>query len=67
MFTGIVTAIGTIESAEQRGDLRVVVACPFDPEAIDIGASIACGDIGLASLDKAHGRWTLVEQRQLGS
>ncbi|MDG5750499.1 bifunctional diaminohydroxyphosphoribosylaminopyrimidine deaminase/5-amino-6-(5-phosphoribosylamino)uracil reductase RibD [Qipengyuania sp. XHP0211] len=27
----------------------------------------ALGDIGLASLDKAHGRWTLVEQRQLGS
>ena len=26
MFTGIVTAIGTIESVEQRGDLRVVVA-----------------------------------------
>ncbi|WP_435203345.1 bifunctional diaminohydroxyphosphoribosylaminopyrimidine deaminase/5-amino-6-(5-phosphoribosylamino)uracil reductase RibD [Qipengyuania sp. 902] len=27
----------------------------------------ALGDIGLASLDRAHGRWTLVEQRQLGS
>lgn len=47
MFTGIVTAIGTIESAEQRGDLRVVVACPFDPEAIDIGASIACSGVCL--------------------
>ena len=31
MFTGIVTAIGTIESVEQRGDLRVRIACPFDP------------------------------------
>ena len=29
MFTGIVTAIGTIESVEQRGDLRVRIACPF--------------------------------------
>ena len=47
MFTGIVTAIGTIESAEQRGDLRVTVACPFDPEAIDIGASIACSGVCL--------------------
>lgn len=27
----------------------------------------ALGDIGLASLEVAHGRWTLVEQRQLGS
>ncbi|MGB7372939.1 riboflavin synthase [Pontixanthobacter sp.] len=42
MFTGIVTAIGTIDSSEARGDLRVRVACPFDPETIAIGASIAC-------------------------
>lgn len=27
----------------------------------------AIGDIGLASLDAAHGRWTLVDRRQLGS
>ena len=47
MFTGIVTAIGTIERAEQRGDLRVTVACPFDPDAIDIGASIACSGVCL--------------------
>ena len=47
MFTGIVTAIGTIESAEQRGDLRAVVACPFDPAEIDIGASIACSGVCL--------------------
>ena len=47
MFTGIVTAIGTIESVEKRGDTRVVVACPFDPEAIDIGASIACSGVCL--------------------
>ncbi|MBX7526047.1 riboflavin synthase [Qipengyuania vesicularis] len=47
MFTGIVTAIGTIESVEQRGDTRVNVACPFDPEAIDIGASIACSGVCL--------------------
>ncbi|WP_324826660.1 riboflavin synthase [Qipengyuania zhejiangensis] len=47
MFTGIVTAIGTIESVEKRGDLRVTVACPFDPSAIDIGASIACSGVCL--------------------
>ena len=39
MFTGIVTAIGTIESVETRRDTRVTVACPFDPATIDIGAS----------------------------
>ncbi|MBX7495136.1 riboflavin synthase [Qipengyuania sp. 6B39] len=47
MFTGIVTAIGTIASVEQRGDLRVTVACPFDPAGIDIGASIACSGVCL--------------------
>jgi len=42
MFTGIVTAIGTVESCEQRGDLRVRIACPYDPATIAIGGSIAC-------------------------
>ncbi|MFZ1744228.1 MAG: riboflavin synthase [Pontixanthobacter sp.] len=42
MFTGIVTAIGTVKSSETRGDLRAVIACPFDPAQIAIGASIAC-------------------------
>ena len=27
----------------------------------------AIGDIGLSSLDEAHGRWTLIERRHLGS
>ncbi len=47
MFTGIVTAVGTIENVERRGDLRVTVACPFDPAAMDIGASIACSGVCL--------------------
>ena len=47
MFTGIVTAIGTILSVEKRGDTRVTVACPLDPTAIDIGASIACSGVCL--------------------
>ena len=53
MFTGIVTAIGTIDSVEQRGDTRVTIACPLDPAAIDIGASIACSGVCLTvvSLD----------------
>jgi len=52
MFTGIVTAIGTIESVEQRGDLRVRVACPFDPAAIAIGASIACSGVCLTVVER---------------
>ncbi len=52
MFTGIVTAIGTITNVQQRGDLRVTIACPFDPAAIDIGASIACSGVCLTVVDR---------------
>jgi riboflavin synthase len=52
MFTGIVTAIGTIDSVEQRGDLRVRISCPFDPAGIAIGASIACSGVCLTVVDR---------------
>jgi len=52
MFTGIVTAIGTIRETRQSGDLRVVVACPFDPDAIAIGASIACSGACLTVVER---------------
>ena len=52
MFTGIVTAIGTITQAEQRGDLRLRIAAPLDPARIDIGASIACSGVCLTVVDR---------------
>ncbi|MEE4537128.1 MAG: riboflavin synthase [Erythrobacter sp.] len=52
MFTGIVTAIGTIESVEQREDLRVRIAAPLDPARIAIGASIACSGVCLTVVDR---------------
>ncbi len=52
MFTGIVTAIGTISSAEQRGDLRLTIAAPLDPAHIAIGASIACSGVCLTVVDR---------------
>jgi riboflavin synthase len=52
MFTGIVTAVGTIREARQQGDLRAVIACPFDPATIAIGASIACSGTCLTVVDK---------------
>ncbi|MDP3676409.1 MAG: riboflavin synthase [Novosphingobium sp.] len=52
MFTGIVTAIGTVSSVERRGDLRVVIACPYDPAHIAIGASIACSGVCLTVVDR---------------
>jgi riboflavin synthase len=52
MFTGIVTAVGTVRSVEQRGDLRVTIACPYDPETIAVGASIACSGVCLTVVDR---------------
>ncbi|UVI39474.1 riboflavin synthase [Qipengyuania spongiae] len=52
MFTGIVTAVGTIENVEQRGDLRVRIACPYDPETIAVGASIACSGVCLTVVER---------------
>jgi riboflavin synthase len=52
MFTGIVTALGTIREARQQGDLRAVIACPFDPAAMAMGASIACSGACLTVVDK---------------
>jgi len=52
MFTGIVPAVGTITKVEQRGDLHVTIACPFDPATIAIGASIACAGVCLTVVDR---------------
>lgn len=52
MFTGIVTAIGTIREVREAGDLRVVIACPYDPSGIAIGASIACSGVCLTVVER---------------
>jgi len=52
MFTGIVTAIGTIRDVRDSGDLHAVIACPFDPAHIAIGASIACSGTCLTVVDR---------------
>ena len=52
MFTGITTDIGTVRSAEQRGDLRVTIACGYDMGTVDLGSSIACSGVCLTVVDK---------------
>ncbi len=54
MFTGIITDIGTVRSAEQRGDLRLTIVTTYDPATIDLGASIACSGVCLTVVDKGH-------------
>jgi riboflavin synthase len=52
MFTGIVTDVGTVRSAEQRGDLRLVVETSYDLDSVEMGASIACSGACLTVVDK---------------
>ena len=52
MFTGIITDIGTVRSAEQRGDLRLVIGCHYEMDGVAIGASIACSGCCLTVVDK---------------
>jgi riboflavin synthase len=60
MFTGIVTDVGTVRSAEQRGDLRLVIATGYATDAVELGASIACSGVCLTVVDKG-GDWFAVD------
>ena len=52
MFTGIITDIGEIRAADQRGDLRLVIGCAYDMDGVAIGASIACSGACLTVVEK---------------
>jgi riboflavin synthase len=60
MFTGIITDVGIVRSAEQRGDLRLVIDCAYDMNSVDLGASIACSGACLTVVDKGAG-WFAVD------
>jgi riboflavin synthase len=60
MFTGIITDIGNIRQAEQRGDLRLVIDCSYDMSGVAIGASIACSGVCLTVVDKGS-NWFAVD------
>ena len=47
MFTGIITAIGSLETITDKGDRLLRISCAWDCGAIDIGASIACSGVCL--------------------
>ncbi len=54
MFTGIVTDVGTVIAAEQRGDLRLRVRTAYDLATVELGASIACSGVCLTVVDKGE-------------
>lgn len=58
MFTGIITDIGTITAAEERGDLRVTVQTGYDTSGIAIGASVANSGVCLTVVAKAANNLT---------
>jgi riboflavin synthase len=60
MFTGIVTDVGTVRSAEQRGDLRLVIETGYDMDTVELGASIACSGTCLTVVDKGD-EWFAVD------
>ena len=55
MFTGIVTALGTVRAIDPIGggkDMRLVIAAPWeDTASIPIGASIACSGCCLTAVE----------------
>ena len=53
MFTGIITDIGKILEIDDRNDgRRIRIGTIYDPETIDLGASIMCEGICLTVTDK---------------
>ncbi|MEL7282725.1 MAG: riboflavin synthase [Pseudomonadota bacterium] len=55
MFTGIITDVGRILEAEQRGDLRARIETRYDMSRVDMGASIACDGVCLTVVGKGDG------------
>jgi riboflavin synthase len=43
-----------VRSAEQRGDLRLVIGTAYDLDSVDLGASIACSGVCLTVVDKGE-------------
>ena len=63
MFTGIITDVGTVERAEQRGDLRLKIASAYHMATVDLGSSIACSGVCLTVVDKDDS-WFAVDVSQ---
>ncbi len=66
MFTGIVTDIGTVASVKPLAEgARLRIDAAYDPETIDIGASIACSGVCLTVValpeEGSNAQWFEVE------
>lgn len=54
MFTGIITDIGQVLEIAKDGDWKFVFGSRYDPDSIDIGASIACSGCCLTVIERGN-------------
>lgn len=52
MFTGIITDVGRVASVSGSGDTRFEIETVYEPDGIDLGASIACSGVCLTVIEK---------------
>lgn len=65
MFTGIITALGTIQTIEvDRPDIRYTIATPWDMDAFAVGASIACSGCCLTLVQKTKNSFCVDVSRE---
>jgi riboflavin synthase len=69
MFTGLITDLGRVRSADaQAGGMRLAIETAYPVESLEIGASIACSGACLTVIESgaesgggAHARWFSVD------
>jgi riboflavin synthase len=56
MFTGIVNDLGEVIEVDEKAEglRRLTIACGYDPDTIEIGASIACSGICLTAVGRGR-------------
>ncbi len=56
MFTGIISELGEVADIEEKADglRRLRIGCGYDPDTIDIGASIACSGVCLTVVERGR-------------
>jgi riboflavin synthase len=56
MFTGIISDLGEILDVYEKAEglRRLTIACHYDPDSIDIGASIACSGACLTVVERGR-------------
>jgi riboflavin synthase len=68
MFTGIISDLGEVLTVVEKDQElhRVTIACGYDPDTIDIGASIACSGICLTVVERGRDHVSLPCSRGRG-